>query len=111
MNKKMTLTLSLVALLGSGLLLPGAASAHGHADDHRSKNAPPHRHVEHHYQQGKEWYLLRHKEMRSYGYRPVERIYRTTEIHHHDTVRYISEPAHREQHSPVGLVIRYEVTL
>ena len=82
----LTLTLSLTALLSAALLLPGAALAHDRetttrADrDHHKTHGRQERHRRQ--QRADNWYLLRHREARSYGHRSPQPLYRMSGKRH-----------------------------
>lgn len=136
MNKSsFTLALSLAALLGGGLVLPTSASAHdsgklqrvGHdrhaqysQQDHHDRRDRRDQHAP--YQQrdarhADNWYLLRHRESRPYGYHSQPPLYRMQGQHHpkhrHEYRDQRESHDHRDLriYAPVRLEIGYEVVL
>ena len=119
-QSKITLALSLAALLGSGLMVSTSASAHEHRSGHKSDRHQHRQHDQHrerghrrgHHRDDNGWYLQRHREVRYYDHRPVRHEHRT-EVRrvvqpvyqpvrpHHDTLRL----------SPLRLEIGYEIVL
>ena len=67
---RLNIVLSLTALLSGGLALLNSASA----DEGLGENAPAHygERQQSQQQRGDDWYLLRHREARSYGHRIIE---------------------------------------
>lgn len=96
-----TIAMTLAALIGGSVLLPQTASAHEqrrdyHAerDHHRQSHQDKHRHHQRH--EVRDWYLMRHRAYRPYGYhtpRVEQRDYRhdhrsplEVELHYHITL-------------------------
>ena len=121
MNKsRFTFLLTLAALLGGGLVLPNAASAHERSPSYQMERGHHNyydRHDQHDHQQTPYWYLQRHYEARPYVYRPRKRIHRLHHNHkgHHKGHHQPHGHQHRRQHhrdvSPVRLEIGYEIVL
>ena len=129
MNKsRLTLALSLAALLGGGLLLPGAASAHDRDSSQRSEYSHHGQRGERHEQHGRHkhyatdsWYLQRHREARHHDYRPIKYDYRVHGKHHrhqrhsdrYQPRHYQPLRSHHDRHdsSPVHLQIGYRIVL
>lgn len=62
---RLTIVFSLTALLSGGLVLPHSATA-----DEEARHEEPRQ--DRQQQRDDEWYLLRHREARPYGYRTIE---------------------------------------
>jgi hypothetical protein len=114
-NSSLTAALTLAALLGGGLMLPAAASAHDRDRHHSERSQHSHhgrqeqhrdRHQVRQQYQGHSWYLLRHRESHPYGYYPQPHLTRM----HGD----YQQPRHQRDtrtYAPVRLQIGYEIVL
>ena len=67
---RLNIVLSLTALLSGGLALPNSASAEERLSEDASAHYGERQQSQPH--QGDNWYLLRHREARPYGYRTIE---------------------------------------
>jgi hypothetical protein len=121
-NLSLTVAFGLASLLGGGLLLPAAASAHeadGNKRMQRDHHAPQQQGPSLH---GGNWYLQRHREAGHHGYYPQPHPYRMHhkgQQHHHGKYLVHHRAPHQEQHpspqhrvyAPVSLKIGYEIIL
>jgi hypothetical protein len=122
----LSLVLSLTALLGTALLLPQGAAAHdkdGHYRGDRNHYQTDHiQDPQRHYRGSdvSDWHLLRHRELRQHGYRPLKRLYRIKgkkhghRHHHHGAHRHHSHRLQRHgqrQNPPVQLEVSYHIVL
>ena len=113
MNKsRLTLVLSLATLLGGGLVLPGAVSAHDRSPSFQVERGHHAYYGDHHNcHHDTHWYLQRHYDARPYGYRPIKRSHRHQQ-HQHKHHRPHAHKRHQHRDvSPTRLEIGYEIVL
>lgn len=126
---KITLVLSLAALLGGGLMLPGAAAAHDRHSSfkverqHQEQRSDRHQKSRNHtHRSNDNWYLQRHREARYYDYRPMKHHKKHGHKHTHKVRRHnrrevqrVHQPAPVQHEyrriSPLRLEIGYEIVL
>ena len=139
MNKsRLSLVISLAALLSGGLVLPNAASAHDYHDryqDERPQQRSERRdHGDHNQRHSNDnWYLQRHREVRYYDERPMKHRRKHGHKHgykhghkHAHKIRRQQRDLHRDEYrvyqpvaveheyrrvSPLRLEIGYEIVL
>lgn len=111
---RLTLPLSLAALLAGGLALPITSQAHENNRAQRVEHDHHERHSQRHQPQQRvnNWYLLRHREARSYGYRPMkhkdrDHAHQPQRARHH----YKQKQHGYRYYVPVRLHIGYRVVL
>ena len=131
-QSKITLALSLAALLSGGLMFSAAASAHEHHSSYQgerhqqqhSERRDRHDHRQRHTNDN--WYLQRHREARYYDERPMKRRHKhghkhgqkhayKVRRHHRSEVQHVYQPAPVQHEyrriSPLRLEIGYEIVL
>jgi hypothetical protein len=126
-NSSLTAALTFAALLGGGLMVPAAASAHdgdrGHGErtqySQRGRHNQHEQHRDHHavrqHYQDHNWYLQRHREVRPLGYYPQPHLIRMHRDYQPPRHQYDEHHQHEQRDtrllSPVRLQIGYEIVL
>ncbi len=129
-TSRFALTLSLAALLGGALALPGAASAHER--DGQQRDCYEQRDKQHHHHDryaDNRWYLQCHREAQRHERRELKRLQRRErrqlrrELRHHHGHRHVHTvvtprphhnhryPQPHDRYSPLRLQIGYELEL